>query len=152
MNKTYLVNLNNKNTIVFLPEKIVGNFDNAIHMRDYFIELGFEGLILRNPNEEYDFGARRIGHMYKFKKIFDGKFEIIDIVPEGKKRSNLGKFVLRNDINDALFECTYNAPHADQEFILNHKEDYIGKYVKVEYRERSGVDEVPFHAKGISII
>ena len=90
--------------------------------------------------------------MYKFKKILDGKFEIIDIVPEGKKRSNLGKFVLRNDINDALFECTYNASHTEQEYILAHKKDHIGKYVKVEYRERSGVDEVPFHAKGISII
>ena len=144
--------LNNKNTIVFLPEKTIDNFNNAIHIRDSFINLGFEGLILRNPSEEYDFGARRVGHMYKFKKILDGKFEIIDIVPEGKKRSNLGKFVLRNDINDALFECTYNASHTEQEYILAHKKDHIGKYVKVEYRERSGVDEVPFHAKGISII
>ena len=62
--------------------------------------------------------------MYKFKKIFDGKFEIIDIIPEGKKRSNLGKFVLRNDINDALFECTYNAPHSVLEEILINKSNY----------------------------
>lgn len=143
---------NNTSPLVFLPEIVICDFNSAAVIRDNYIDLGFEGLILRNPNEEYDFGARRVGHMYKFKKILDGKFEIVDIVPEGKKRSNLGKFVLRNDINNALFECTYNAPHGDQEFLLIHREDFIGCKVKVEYRERSGVDQVPFHAKAINVL
>lgn len=144
--------LNNKQGLIYLPEMIVGDYNSAIAVRDNFIDLGFEGLILRNPEAEYDFGARRVGHMYKFKKILDGKFQIVDIVPEGKKRQNLGKFVLKNDINDSTFECTYNAPHGDQEFILIHRDTFIGKYVKVEYRERSGVEQVPFHAKAISIL
>lgn len=144
--------LNNKTQLIYLPELEISDFNSAVTIRDRFIDLGFEGLILRNPNEEYDFGARRVGHMYKFKKILDGLFEIIDIIPEGKKRENLGKFVLRNDINNSTFECTYNAPHDVQESILVNKQSYIGKKVKVAYRERSGIEQVPFHAKGIAII
>ena len=89
--------------------------------------------------------------MLKFKKKEDGLFEIIDIVPEGRKRVNLGKFVLRNDINDAEFECTYNASHTAQEEILVNKASYIGKKCLVEFRERSGISKVPFHAKAIKI-
>ena len=91
--------------------------------------------------------------MYKFKRVFDGIFKIIDIIPEGKKRSNLCKFILRNDINDATFECTLNAPQAEQERILVSKNSYIGNYLAyVEYRERSGVRQVPFHAKIVKLV
>jgi hypothetical protein len=89
--------------------------------------------------------------MLKFKKILDGLFTIVDIVPEGV-RKNLPKLVLRNDINDNTFECTYNQPVNVQEEVLEHRNNYIGKKAKVEYRERSGVKEVPFHAKCLSII
>ena len=123
----------------------------AIGMRDYFIGLGFEGLVIREKSAEYQFGGRRNNSMLKFKKKEDGLFEIIDIVPEGVKRANLGKFVLRNDINDELFECTYNASHSAQEEILINKSKYIGKKVLVEYRERSGVNQLPFHAKAVKI-
>ena len=35
--------------------------------------------------------------------------------------------------------------------LIQMKNKYIGKTVLVEYRERSGVTQVPFHAKGIKI-
>lgn len=143
---------NNRKYIVYLPEVCVNNIEEAVNIRNSFINLGFEGLILRNPNVEYDFGARRVGHMYKYKKILDGLFKIIDVIPEGSRRKNLGKFVLKNDINDELFECTYNAPQTTLEIILLAKDKYVGKKVKVEYRERSGVKQVPFHAKAIGEI
>lgn len=143
--------LNNTNKLILLNNDTVDNINMAISMRDYFISLGFEGLVIREKSAEYQFGGRRNNSMLKFKKKEDGLFEIIDIVPEGVKRANLGKFVLRNDINDELFECTYNASHASQEEILINKSKYIGKKVLVEYRERSGVNQLPFHAKAVKI-
>lgn len=144
--------LNNKRQFILLPtQDNILDINKAIWFRDYYIELGFEGLILRNEDSEYCFGKRRVGFMYKFKKIEDGKFRIENIIPEGKKRSNLPKLVLRNDINSELFECTYNAPQVEQERILVSKNDYIGKYALVEYRERSGVNQVPFHAKAVKL-
>ena len=152
--KTKVDHLNNTHQLVVLPTEFnILNFDDAITFRDRYIDLGFEGLILRNEASEYCFGSRKVNHMYKFKRVFDGIFKIIDIIPEGKKRSNLCKFVLRNDINDATFECTLNAPQAEQERILVSKNSYIGNYLAcVEYRERSGVKQVPFHAKIVKLI
>ena len=143
--------LNNTDRLVVLPNFDCSNINEAILRRDAFISLGFEGLVIRKTDAEYQFGGKRNNSMLKFKKKEDGLFTIVDIVPEGIKRLNLGKFVLKNDINDELFECSYNATHEKQEEILINKNNYIGKNALVEYRERSGIKQCPFHARVISI-
>lgn len=147
--KTKEEHLNNKNPFVLLSNYFISNYDEAITARNNYIDLGFEGLIIRNPNSEYQFGKRNQA-MFKFKKIDDGKFVIVDIKSE-HKRKDLPLFVLRNDINEELFECSINKPQDVQREILINKENYVGKYMFVEYRERSGVAQVPFHARGINI-
>ena len=145
--------LNNKERFILLPSfNNIHCIEDAIRQRDYFIDLGFEGLVIRDTKADYQFGGKRNNSMLKFKRIEDGKFLIVDIVPEGIKRKNLPKFICRNDINDELFECTINKKQDVQEEYLINKDKYIGKYIKVEYRARSGVKQVPFHAKGIDII
>ena len=147
---TYEQHLNNKSKLVLLPDININNIYDATRFRDKFISLGFEGLIIRDVNSAYQFGARNLA-MLKYKRVDDAKFKIVDVVPEGI-RTNLCKFVLQNDINDELFECTLNFDHSRQEYILKNKEKFIGKYAFVEYRERSGVKSVPFHAKAVDII
>ena len=143
--------LNNTKQFVVLPTWVqIDSYEDAIIHRNQFIDLGFEGLILRNPSSEYQFGKRNQA-MFKFKKVDDGKFIIVDITSE-HKRSDLPLFVCRNDINDELFECSINKPQDVQREILAHKENYIGKLMLVEFRARSGVAQVPFHARGINII
>lgn len=144
---------NNKERFILLPSfNNIHCIEDAIKQRDYFIDLGFEGLVIRDTKADYQFGGKRNNSMLKFKRIEDGKFIIVDIVPEGIKRKHLPKFICRNDINDELFECTINKKQDVQEEYLINKDKYIGKYMKVEYRARSGVKQVPFHAKGIDII
>lgn len=142
--------LNNKEQLIILPTYNICNDTAAYAWRDKFIDLGFEGLILRNPDVDYQYGRRRVGYMEKFKAKTDGKFKIIDIQAERKR--NLPIIVCRNDINDATFETRFSMPHDKQEYILNHKEDYIGKFVFISYGERSGVEKVPFHIKEVSLI
>lgn len=142
--------LNNKNQLILLQSWDVESIDEAIGLRNEFINYGFEGLILRNPSAEYQFGKRNQA-MFKFKKVDDGKFIIVDIKSE-HKRSDLPLFVCRNDINDELFECSINKPQDVQREILVNKENYIGKYALIEYRARSGVKQLPFHSKIIDII
>ena len=142
--------LNNKSQLVVVPNVIVSSIDSATYYRDKFINLGFEGLIIRNVYAEYQFGKRNSA-MFKYKRIDDGKFPIIDIIPEGI-RKDLCKLVLKNDINEVSFVCTFIVPHEYQEKILKEKDNYIGVYYAiVEFRERSGVKQVPFHAKAIAI-
>ena len=146
---TYDQHLNNKSKLILLPDVVISDIDDATRFRDKFIGLGFEGLIVRDISSAYQFGARNLA-MLKYKRVDDAKFKIVDVVPEGI-RTTLCKLVLRNDINDELFECTLNFDHSRQEYILKNKEKFIGKYAFVEYRERSGVKSVPFHAKAIDI-
>lgn len=145
--------LNNKEHFILLPSfNNISCIEDAIRHRDDFINLGFEGLVIRDSKADYQFGGKRNNSMLKFKKIEDGRFLIVDIVPEGVKRQHLPKFICRNDINDELFECTINKKQDIQKEYLINKDKYIGKYMKVEYRARSGVKQVPFHAKGIDVI
>ena len=148
--ETKKYHLENKGQLMLLESIEVSNINEAMIARDTYIDLGFEGLILRNPSAEYQFGKRNQA-MFKFKKVDDGKFTIVDITSE-HKRSDLPLFVCRNDINDELFECSINKPQDVQREILIHKEKYIGKYMQVEFRARSGVNKVPFHARGINIV
>lgn len=146
---TYDQHLNNKSKLILLPDVVISDIDDATRFRDKFIGLGFEGLIIRDVNSAYQFGARNLA-MLKYKRVDDAKFKIVDVVPEGI-RTTLCKFVLRNDINDELFECGVNFDHSRQEYILKHKQDYIGKYAFVAFFERSGVHQVPFHARCVDI-
>jgi hypothetical protein len=142
--------LNNKDQFFLLDTEIIHNLEDATRLRDYNVSLGFEGLILRNPAAEYQFGKRNQA-MFKFKKVDDGKFIIVDIKSE-HKRSDLPLFVCRNDINDELFECSINKPQDVQREILANKKNYRGKYATIEFRARSGVNQVPFHARMTNIV
>ena len=142
--------LANKSKFVILPTQIITDELRAITLRDRYIDKGFEGLIMRNPYSDYQFGKRNLS-MIKYKKATDGIFEIIDIYPEGTKRSNIPLFKCRNDINDATFECHIGGSLEFQASILNHRDIYIGRKLSIEYGERSGVNQLPFHIKTVRL-
>lgn len=119
--------------------------------RDNFIELGYEGLILRDIDGEYQFGKRN-HTMLKYKRATDGKFLIKDIIPEGIKRPDIPLFICKNDINDAEFEVHISSSLDKQRYIFKNKEHYLGKYLYIEYGERSGVNQVPFHVKKVKFV
>lgn len=143
--------LNNLDALIYLPRFSITNEEEAMYRRDEFIDLGFEGLIMRNPIEEYQFGKRNMA-MLKYKRSTDGKFLILDIQPEGEKR-DIPLFKLKNDINNAIFEVHINGDFEYQRRFLRDeiKELTIGKYMYVEYGERSGINQVPFHCKTVRL-
>lgn len=142
--------LSNKERLVALTDYGITDEANAIICRDNFIDYGFEGLILRNPSKDYQYGARNAS-MIKFKKSTDGKFQIKDIYPEPVRR-DIPIFLLVNDINGTTFEVHVGGSFDYQKMVLENKEKYIGKMMYVEYGERSGVNSVPFHVKHTFII
>ena len=139
--------LNNKQQFIILPTAQIADITDARTFRDEYINLGFEGLILRNPIAEYAFGKRN-SSMFKYKKKLDGLFSIVDIKED---KRGLPIFTLQNDINSEYFECTINLPQDKQRNLMDMGKLLVGKKGLVEYRERSGVKEVPFHAKLIKI-
>lgn len=146
----YKEHLNNDKRLIRLPSIFITNDNEALKYRDEFIGLGFEGLILRNPSADYQYGRRRVGYMEKFKSATDGKFLIVDIYKEPKRE--LPIILCQNDVNTAKFETRLSATHEYQQMILRDKHLYIGKRLFVEFGERSGVEKVPFHIKKTKII
>lgn len=142
------IHYNNQHRFHYLPGYTISSIEEAIEMRDKFISYGFEGLVIREKNTEYQFGGRRNNAMLKFKRKEDGLFEILAIKED---KRGLPIFTLKNDINDELFDATINLPQDKQRFYLEVKDTIIGKKGLVEYRERSGVKQVPFHSKLIKI-
>lgn len=146
---SYNGHLNNTNIFNVLPYFNVDDASRARNFRDKFINAGFEGLILRNPDAEYQFGKRRAGIMVKYKDAKEGNFKIIDIYPE--KTRNLPILLCQNDINDECFETRLSTSHSEQELVLNNREAYIGSYVHINYGERSGIKRAPFHITQVTI-
>ena len=147
--KTKEEHLSNKAPFILLPNEGVLDIQSAIIKRNKYIDLGFEGLIIREGSAEYQFGGKRNNSMLKFKKKLDGMITILAIKED---KRGLPIFTLRNDINEETFDATLNATQKEQSYMLKAQNNIIGKKALVEYRERSGVKEVPFHAKILKII
>lgn len=141
--------LNNKERLITLPNTMLTTSNETIETRNHFINLGFEGLILRNPDMDYQYGRRRANYMEKFKDAAEGDFIILDIYKEQKR--NLPIILCKNDINDEKFETRLSVPHSMQEYVLFHYRAFIRRTVHIEYGERSGVTRVPFHIKTVVI-
>lgn len=153
-NKTYEFtslnnHLNNKERFIYINNYTIENEDDAVKHRNLFINLGFEGLILRDPDKEYQIGKRN-SSMIKFKDVMEGSFKIIDIYPEGISR-NIPLFLCKNDINNETFEVHINGTLKDQEKYLYSKNKFIGKTLYITFGERSGVSRVPFHVKTVRL-
>lgn len=140
---------NNKERLIILHNKYITNDNEAIDARNHFINLGFEGLILRNAKTNYQYGRRRANYMEKFKDAAEGDFIILDIYKE--KKRDLPILLCKNDINDEKFETRLSTSHIVQQEVLFDSQSYIGRTVHIEYGERSGIARVPFHIKTVVI-
>ena len=140
---------NNKERLIILPSIYINNDDIVIKARNHFINLGFEGLILRNIETDYQYGRRRANYMEKFKDAAEGDFIILNIYKE--KKRDLPILLCKNDINDEKFETRLSTSHIVQQEVLFDSQSYIGRTVHIEYGERSGVTRVPFHIKTVVI-
>ena len=114
-----------------------------------YIARGYEGAVVRDMDAEYGFGSRPRNIM-KSKQFQDGEFEVIDIIPKPKE-PDTALFILKNDINDNVFECNPMGVYAIRKRYLDNKSEYIGKMATVKFYERSGVKQVPFHANMVTI-
>lgn len=140
---------NNKERLIILHNKYITNDNEAIDARNHFINLGFEGLILRNAKTNYQYGRRRANYMEKFKDAAEGDFIILDIYKE--KKRDLPILLCKNDINNEKFETRLSTSHIVQQEVLFNSQSYIGRTVHIEYGERSGIARVPFHIKTVVI-
>lgn len=62
-----------------VPQLVVKNLDELLEHEERYLELGYEGLILRDPEGRYKFGrsTTKEGILLKLKRFTDSEFEVI---------------------------------------------------------------------------
>ena len=100
----------------------------------HYIEQGFEGQILRDPNSIYE--NKRSNGLLKHKTFFDEEFTIIGYA-EG-----IGKFsgkvaTLKVNVNGVEVDCTINGTMEYLEELYQIKDTLIGKQATVKYFEKT---------------
>lgn len=105
---------------------------------------GYEGSIIRGLTGGY-LSGKRVDNLLKHKDFVDEEFEIVDIIPAGGGSSaEVGKFVCLAK-NGKTFESTAMGSEEYRRNLLNNKQDFIGKFAVVKYRELTP-DGKPFHS------
>jgi DNA ligase-1 len=101
---------------------------------------GFEGLILRLDGRSYEAGKRSSG-LLKVKHFHDSEFKCIGVEPSA---DGWGICVCLAD-NGKEFRTSAPGTHLEKLEVLRNKENYIGKWLTVEYSQLT-VEGIPFHA------
>lgn len=135
--------IGNIHSIFFVPSEIVFNEDYAIRMRDYYINLGYEGAMIRGFELPYQDG-KRSNSLLKMKKALDGEFLVTGITS-----STHGWAILDCVTKDGK-KFSVSAPGGIEEKteIYLDKDAYIGRYIQIEFFEWT-IDNKPFHPVAI---
>ena len=78
-----------------VPQVVVHGYNNIMNLHNKYVEEGWEGVVIRNPNSEYKFGSR-CNSMIKVKKYKDDCFKVIGI-EAGLRGSEDMVFVLETE-------------------------------------------------------
>lgn len=138
-----------------LESEIIKSDEEAKALAIQYINLGYEGAILRDKDAMYNFG-RRVKSMVKIKQWRYTNCTILDVILKNENTIGNNKItyisvVLKNDVNDESFDCSIEGNEAYRKELLENKDSYIGRVARVKYRERSGVINAPFQATIINI-
>jgi hypothetical protein len=136
--------------IILAETHIVSSSVEVDHWHMDFCNRGFEGTIIRNLTGKYEI-AQRSNDLQKSKDFETAEFRIIDIIEAGGGSSEgVGKFICEAK-NGNQFESTATGPLEIRKEYLTNKNNYIGKYAVVKFRELSGATQVPFHSNVLDV-
>ena len=107
----------------------------------HYIEQGFEGQILRDPNSIYE--NKRSNGLLKHKTFHDEEFEIIGYA-EGVGKFSGKLATLKVDVNGVQVDCTINGTMGYLEELFEIKDSLIGKKATVKYFEKTTDNSLRF--------
>lgn len=138
-----------------VPTHRVESIEEIDKWNEYYILLGYEGLIIRDPESEYAFNDRN-DSLIKYKKFYDDEFEIIgfsyeewhDVLSGVIRKLVLWRCVTKDGLE---FTSRPKGSFLARERMYKTAEKEIGKMLTVRYQELSQ-DGVPIMNVGINII
>lgn len=129
----------NDNTHIHFVECLVAdNEEYARQALEYYMNLGFEGIMLRNPSGPYLYNHRS-SDLMKWKEFEDCEARVLDV-----REDKLNEGVLLCSLRDGTqFECKMRGKHEYRVYINMRK--LIGKWITVRYQQltKDGVPQFP---------
>ena len=150
-----------------IRQTVVWNIDALNSAEESFLEMGYEGVILRSPSSPYKYGRSTLseGYLMKLKRFEDSEAKIIGFVAQmhnaneakedalgHKERSshkanlvpkdNLGSLIVRDIKTQKIFNIGSGFDDETRKEIWENQGRYINKIVKYKFFP-IGVDELP---------
>jgi hypothetical protein len=129
-----------------VPTTRVVDEGEARDVQKTYILQGFEGAILRQLQNPYEFNDRGDG-IVKLKDFQDCNFEIVavegrELLKDGTSTHIVDKFRFKNNLNDRTFEAVPLGSMEQRAAWWKERDTLIGKFGTVRFLERS-VDLIP---------
>lgn len=148
-------------TIKSVPTYKVKSYEAAETKYDKFVEMGYEGAILRNENGPYLGNSLKTGaflrskDLVKMKQRFSDEYECVGYT-EGSKGKDKGAVIwICQTADEVQFNVTPKNTTYEERYALfedcqeNFDEKYKGRMLTVEYEDLSS-DNVPLRAKALT--
>ena len=129
-----VINKCNYPKIKYIGHEEVRSNDDIIKITKRYIEQGFEGSIIKDPDSLY--GYSRGNSWYKFKQAETFDYRIIDTLEgTGKYKGMLGSLVM--DVNGIRVNVGTGFTDSDRKKIWYTRNNLAGKYVEVKFQKKT---------------
>jgi ATP-dependent DNA ligase len=120
----------------------------VMRRHNLFVQDGYEGTMVRNPDTPYETGKRSYS-LLKLKDFVDAEYRIIGIIDGDGSDAGLAIFELET-ADGVTFNCRPEGSQENRAALFKNRKELTGKYLTVRYQELSR-DGVPIFPVGVSI-
>ena len=134
--------LANSDCVVAVPHQTVTSEAHLEHFLGFYLEQGYEGVMLNQASAPYF--CKRTSSLLKYKNFSDEEFEILDIIEgDGNRSGMFGRAKLVTKAGNEFFSNARGNETFYKDLLVN-KVDYIGRKATVRFQNWTpGATPVP---------
>jgi len=139
--------------VQFVPYNVCNNMEEVYTYLSFYIKLGYEGFVVKNPLSLYE--PKRSTNWLKYKPMKSDTYPIIgynqEVDKDGFVKNSLGSVICSTQEGEE-FSVGSGFTALQRNSYWTDKEYLIGKNIKVRYQELSKDRKVPRHPVVLEII
>jgi len=132
-----------KKHIIFVENEFVYEHEDVVKAHDKFVELGYEGVMIREPAGSYE--NKRSKNLLKLKSFSDDEFEIIEVLEGKGQRSGMAGKLKLKDKKGNIFGAGIKGGEEYYKELLKNKDKLVGQMATIRYQNLSedGIPRFP---------
>ena len=142
-----LVKESNNPNVFIVPTYIIKGIEDIMEWQDKFVDMGYEGIIVRMVDGKYKPGPSKSHEIQKFKYFIDKEYKVIAVEGGSGKNEKLAAFICVDNKSGETFRVEFNGTDEKRTYMFNHPEEFIGRMLNVKFQEYNA-SGVPRFGKG----